>query len=657
VNRLHRQPLAVLGLFVALSLAWTWPLATQFASRVAFDPGDPMLNAWILWWNAQEIPFSDAWWNPPIFYPMRGALTLSEHLAGVGVFTTPIILLGGSPAIAYNTALLLSAALSGFFTYLLVSRLTGSAAAALCAGLAFAFAPFRAGQLSHLQVLCAQWMPLMLLGLHAYIDTGRRKWLALFGGSWILQALSNGYYLLFVPVLVGVWICWFVLAARRWRQAGEIAVAWVLSSLALLPTVLKYREIHEALGLHRPLREIRFFSGEALSFLKPAPMLEFWPVLGVPAVEDFLFPGLTIVAVILAASVSLARSGVNSATGAPMRRLFLFYVFAALLMAALTLGPAPPEEGMRRWLRPYHWLYFLPGFDGLRVPVRFAMLMALCLAVAGGIGLSAHMPVHRRARVAIVAVVAIGLLADGAIQALTGSPPPGRVDLPPVRADAVLELPPDNRSVSRAAMYRAIAHGLPVINGYSGYIPPHYDILGRSLRRGDPSVLIELARGRPLLLILAERNDPAGHFRRLIEGLPGVTRLDSTGAGHTYLLPAQPSVQRPRGGTLHTFTATSEPREHVVLDLGAPKVVRSLEFPLRNHIRSLGRRFAIDVSADGTNWEREWNDWTGGTALSGALEDQRLIPVRLVLPDITTRYMRIHPAPDWLVRELKVFGP
>ena len=40
--------------------------------------------------------------------------------------------------------LLLSCALSGFFTYLLVRRLTGSEGAALCAGLAYAIAPFRA---------------------------------------------------------------------------------------------------------------------------------------------------------------------------------------------------------------------------------------------------------------------------------------------------------------------------------------------------------------------------------------------------------------------------------------------------------------------------------------------------------------------------------
>ena len=72
------------------------------------------------------------------------------------------------------------------------------------------------------------------------------------------------------------------------------------------------------------------------------------------------------------------------------RSVFLFYVVATLFMAALSFGPAAPDADALRWLRPYEWLVHLPGFSGLRVPVRFAMLMALCLAVAGGLGAGAQ---------------------------------------------------------------------------------------------------------------------------------------------------------------------------------------------------------------------------------------------------------------------------
>ena len=653
-RRDHPHLLLIFALFAALSIVWTWPLVRQISSRIAFDPGDPLLNTWILWWNSRAIPFTDEWWSPPIFYPMRGALALSEHLAGIGFFTTPLLLLGGTPALAYNVALLLSYALSGFFSYLLVRRLTGSTAAALCAGLAYAFAPFRAGQLSHLQVLTSQWLPLQLLGLHAYVESGRRKWLAVFSVALVLQGLSNGYYLLFAPVLIALWMAWFTIAPRRWRQAAEIAAAGAIASLALLPTVLEYRAVHGALGLTRGRTEIMQFNAKAGSFLNPPHMLALWPPRDVPTIEDFLFPGVTMVAIVLIALLFVIWSWRRSPDN--RRSVFLFYVVATLFMAALSFGPAAPDADALRWLRPYEWLVHLPGFSGLRVPVRFAMLMALCLAVAGGLALEI-LPLGRTRRLILATAIAIGIGLDGFMQPMGVTPPPGRVELPNVPAATVLELPPDDAAVSVGAMFRSISHGRPLINGYSGYIPTHYGILCLSLRRDDPSAVIELARGRTLLIIVSERRDPAGDFRRVIESIPGIERGDVSGAGIWYVLRAQPRDRRPQGGTALTFTHTTLPRSHVVLDFGTERVVRTLEFPLRSRWQEFGRRFAIETSADGTTWQTVWEDWTGGPAIAAALEDQVKVPVQLVLPDVTTRYLRLHPVEEWLLAELVVKGP
>ena len=129
-----RRAAFALGAFGALAVAWTWPLTTHLSGRVPHDLGDPLLNTWILWWNAHAVPFTARWWSPPILIPVRGALALSEHLAGLGLFSTPVQLLGGSPLLAYNVCLLLSCALSGWFAYLLVMRLTDSTPAAIVAG-------------------------------------------------------------------------------------------------------------------------------------------------------------------------------------------------------------------------------------------------------------------------------------------------------------------------------------------------------------------------------------------------------------------------------------------------------------------------------------------------------------------------------------------
>ena len=83
--------------YLILAAAWSWPLPLHAATRFAHDPGDPLLNTFILWWNAHVIPLSRAMWNAPYYWPMRDALALTEHEAGIGVIASPLQWLGGSP--------------------------------------------------------------------------------------------------------------------------------------------------------------------------------------------------------------------------------------------------------------------------------------------------------------------------------------------------------------------------------------------------------------------------------------------------------------------------------------------------------------------------------------------------------------------------------
>lgn len=643
--------------FIALALAWTWPLPTHLSTRIPHDPGDPVLNTYLLWWNAETLPFGPRWWNPPFFFPMRGALALSEHLAGLAVISTPVQLLGGTPVLGYNITLLASYALSAWFTSLLVHRLTGSTLAGFCAGLAYGFAPFRAGQLAHLQVLTSQWLPLQLLAMHAYLDDGRRRWLVLCGGAWLIQGLSNGYYLLFMPVLVALWLAWFPAWRRDARRGGALVAAWALASLPFVPLLLKYREVHEALGLTRGAAEIAGFSAKPSSFLNPPHLLAFWPPRNVPTHEDYLFPGITVVALlVLAAVFAVARGTYRSAIR--RRSPLVFYALVTVVMATLTFGPGSPEAGGWRWLRPYYWLTLLPGFGSLRVPARFAMLSTLCAAVAAGLAVARLAPVRQAARAILIVVVVAGLTVDGWIEPMPLLAPPGRQLLSDAPADAVvLELPPDETLVSVNAMYRALFHRRPLVNGYSGHFPPHYGVLSQALRRGDPSPLLELARGRSLVIIVNDRFDPAGDFRELVESLPGVRRVGSGSAGVLYVLPAQARERVFLAGTPIAATSTTLPREHVVLDLGEVRTVRTIEFPLRWHYQELGARLAVEASRDGARWETVWEQWTGGRALAGVLEDPRIAPFRIPVPDVSARYLRIHAAPVWMVRELRVIGP
>src|SRR5688572_14114138 len=103
----------VLALFayVCVAIAYTWPLAVRL-NGVPHDHGDPLLTTWFMWWSAQAVPLTAAWWNAPAFYPAPGAFGFSEHLLGLAPISAPIIALTGQPLIGHNIAFIATFALS-----------------------------------------------------------------------------------------------------------------------------------------------------------------------------------------------------------------------------------------------------------------------------------------------------------------------------------------------------------------------------------------------------------------------------------------------------------------------------------------------------------------------------------------------------------------
>ena len=119
MRRFFHPVIAAAVIYFLLTVALTWPLVIHPGSLVPNDLGDPLLNTWILAWNARVAPLTAAWWNGPQFYPIAGTMAFSEHLLGLSIFATPIIILSGDPLVAYNAVFLLSFVLSGLAAYLL----------------------------------------------------------------------------------------------------------------------------------------------------------------------------------------------------------------------------------------------------------------------------------------------------------------------------------------------------------------------------------------------------------------------------------------------------------------------------------------------------------------------------------------------------------
>jgi hypothetical protein len=629
-------------IYLVVAIAWSWPLPLHLTNRFTHDPGDPLLITYLLWWNAHAVPLTAAYWNAPYYWPMRDALALTDHLAGLSPITTPLQWLGASPLTAYNLLLIAATWWSGLATHAVVRRLGGSNAAAYCSGVAFAYAPYRTSQLGHLQIYACWWLPLMLLALHGYDEQRRVRWLVLLGASWALQGLTNGCFLLFAPVLIGCWLLWFTRRGEL-RGAGRVLLTLGLSALPVLPFLLKYRAVQNAQGLTRTAGEMAAYSAKANSFLSATPILRFWHTRPPFTTEHYLFPGITALALTIGGLIVAHRD----------RRL-QFYVAAAILMTLLCAGPAWPTGSLAVLWHPYTWLTWIPGFGGLRVPSRFFMLTALCLAIAAGLSFDALGARLGKWRTAFATLVFAGLAVDGAIAGMPLGVPPSQFGMREAGA-RVIALPYEDGRVSVFAMYQSMARRLAVVNGYSGYVPSYGDVLQWALGRRDPTVLTELRRGHPLYVLVAS-TDRTETWTQFMDAQPDAELLGIEGGGRLYRMSPAPYAHESRAGVAIADAAIAVAPDWITADLGRVQAVRGLDLRIHGNLVRLPATLLVQTSEDGARWTAAFDDRPGGLTMTGALAWPQVIPLHVDLLDVPARYVRVN-APAFGPRAITIYRP
>jgi len=502
-----------------VAIAATYPLVTRLTSALPNDLGDPLFGAFVLNWDADRIRHGlRGLWDAPFYFPRHDTLAYAEHLLGIAIFTAPLQWLTGNPVLAYNVAHLGSYVLAGVGMYLLARSLWGRHDAAWVAAIAFACAPNRVAQVAHLQTLMSGWMPIGLWALHRYFRTRSRRALAFFAAAFVLQALSNGYFLYFsaLPVIVvAVAELWRATVGRH-RAPGwgrtvrglliDLSIAAVTILAVLAPVAAAYMRVRERIGLRRDVTEIERYSAVLTDYLRRPDGLWAWQhVLKAGAGERELFPGLVVAAL---AALALATSWRSRPDGDPVStpiRPAIVWIYAVILGLAvwMSLGPGP--------IGPYRLLLGLvPGLNGLRVPARFITVVMLALAVlaAGGTAwIGARLRPRAGASVAFLLAFAIGVEGMGRDRTVRPFDPaqPRRAQLNAwIRQGpqaGVLELPAGGLAaapwMTLRYQFSTLLHGRPVVNGYSGYM---YDL--QSFLEGGASPLRELAMIRPMLTAL-----------------------------------------------------------------------------------------------------------------------------------------------------------
>jgi hypothetical protein len=707
--------------YTVLAVLATWPLAGRLATGVPHDLADPLLNTWILWWNAHVVPFSGEWWSGPMFHPIPGALSFSESLVGLAPLTSTLQWLGGPPLGAYNVAFILSFAFSAAAMYLLARALGLGRGPGFAAGLAFGFAPQRAAHLAHIQVLATYLVPIVFLAAHRYARTGQRIWLWLLAATVVTQGLTNGYFLAYVSVLFAGWLAWFAPSMTARRRAAWLLLAWVLAVAVLAPVLWTYSRWHAQYGLARKVEEIEAFSVDVRGVFAPAPGLAFWPSPPSLRPASCLFPGLTVALLLLllvaewvrarpraqgrvafgfafvASAAALVAAG--SAMAGPCRlplgpvvvsvraldkplaiafyALILtllstrslrdawrrgsipaFYGIAAAAMIAFSFGPSPAAGDLHVWRKaPYYFLLKLPGFSELRAPQRFAVLGVFCIALTAAASL-ARIAGRRRARhaTAIVAIAAAGTLADGWLARLPIRDAPPLLTLPEEAADAaVLELPVGTEE-DTAAMFRGIEHGHTVVNGYSGYPPPHYLALRSGLLRGETDVLDALREQGPLLVLVDTSSKDAGALRRVAEAGTGVRPLGDRQGRTAYLMTREAPRPEPLlGARVRTRLVRASPRR-AVFALEPPGLLGGVLLHFGAGVSTLPAAIAVETGRP-ESWTMRWRGPVAGRALRGALRDPRRVPVLIETPGASGPLLRIRVDGVWSIEEVVALAP
>jgi hypothetical protein len=474
---------------------------------------------------------------------------------------------------------------------------THSAPAAFVAGLAFAFAPYHAEHLSHVQMLMAFGMPLALFGLHRYMKTGKAWNLAWFAAGWLSVLLSNAYALVFFPILAALWILWF-LRGTAWRRFAYLGVVTVLATLPVLPLLQGYRIRQAAYGFMRGYDEIRSMSADITGLIGIPHRALLWNGwLPSTFYEGALFPGFAILALgglgvashlrqsgpasrwstwmfriaAICMAVSLARiwtgpfgwhfgpipfppfspyrlitvAALLVLAGVLLAKRFraavarrddvVFYCAAAIVMWLFALGPEPTWAGVKALAHGPYWLLLqIPGAQSIRVPARAWLPATLCLAVCAASGISRLLGdvLTRRWLILPVALIILaeGWFYDGTMRAptpmLKGAIPAGSV---------VLDLPIEEGYTNADPQYLAVLGGYRVVNGYSGYFPPHFKGLRYALAEHRNAAFYRLRLLADLYVIVRPAVDT--QLVRWLETQDGIEHVTDDSGWRLYRLP------------------------------------------------------------------------------------------------------------------------
>ena len=468
----HAGGLKELGLVLLtgaiLTAALTYPTAFELGRVGRVDKGDGQLSIWNVAWVARTLVVDPLHvFDANIFYPHRGTLAYSENNLGAGALAVPVYWATHNPYAAHNFVMLLAFVLSATGMYYLVRYLTGDRRAAGISAIGFAFCPFVFAHTAHIQLLMTAGLPFTMLAFHRLVDRPGAGRGATLGAAMAAQAICCGYYGVFVCLMAGFAVLVMAATRRLWTDRPfwiAIAIAASVALLLVMPAFLPYVTLQQVGGFRRELKDAIQYSANWSDYLASSSYAHAWMLAHLPAWSEVSFPGFV--------TLVFGACGTWVAARDRRRELLLLYGGLTLLAFWASFGP----KGLL-----YSALYnVVPMFAWLRAPARFGLIVCFGLSVLAGVAISEWL---RRARRPALLTAALVIVAAGELAVPLYMP-----DVPPAEPvyrtlatlprGAVIEMPFFYPQVGlfqhTKYMLASTAHWMPMVNGYSDYIPPDF---------------------------------------------------------------------------------------------------------------------------------------------------------------------------------------
>jgi hypothetical protein len=488
-------------LMFAVTLGTSWPLWTDMNGWM-ISLADPQLNAYLLGWS-QFALFSQisAFFHANIFWPWEFTLAYGEHLLVQAVLALPFRPFFNTAAV-HGISWIQGYFFSALAAYALAWSIWNRCDVAVMAGLIYGFAPYRMAQWEHIQLIHAEFLPLIILAFERIMKGGGRAWQVLLCLGGMGQWLGSWYWTVF-----SFWFLMPYFLVRLFQQRkdlnrriwGRFLCPLLIAAVPVMLMALPYFDLMKSGIMIRPralatdwwARPVDFMVSHERSILFGRGVDFQDRLRSVIDFERYLFPGLSVMAgLIMVTCSSVCRRlptrsiepgavDVGSSSCIPWKPGL--WAGLAIFMVLLCFGPEfqmKPSAGSSSLMNPFYMLVDqLPGTDQIRVTARWILPALLSFALLLGYTWYSLLTLRsRHLRRLLQGSLVLLLFLDVCCRPL--QPVAVKSRRPEVYRwleeqpypSPILLIPIDHIEL----MLESAWHHQPVVNGSNGYFPPGY---------------------------------------------------------------------------------------------------------------------------------------------------------------------------------------